>query len=139
MISSLGAEAVERAEAITRQADVIAALTLETLKGTNKAFDIGESESVIYLLSGNYYFYYNIMHFYFLLTTLCNCLVTLTYVCVCVCVNVPLESFSQCLLVDSVVPRKVKLKTVCEKQVCIAVKKEIQASCYVVGEKNLFL
>ncbi|XP_034169257.2 histidine ammonia-lyase [Pangasianodon hypophthalmus] len=39
MISSLGAEAVERAEAITRQADVIAALTLETLKGTNKAFD----------------------------------------------------------------------------------------------------
>ncbi|MCJ8743077.1 hypothetical protein PDJAM_G00089620 [Pangasius djambal] len=40
MISSLGAEAVERAEAITRQADVIAALTLETLKGTNKAFDI---------------------------------------------------------------------------------------------------
>lgn len=44
MISSLGAEAVERAEAITRQADVIAALTLETLKGTNKAFDIGENE-----------------------------------------------------------------------------------------------
>ncbi|KAG7320443.1 hypothetical protein KOW79_016296 [Hemibagrus wyckioides] len=40
MISSLGAEAVERAEAISRQADVIAALTLETLKGTNKAFDI---------------------------------------------------------------------------------------------------
>ncbi|XP_047018138.1 histidine ammonia-lyase [Ictalurus punctatus] len=40
MISSLGAEAVERAEAITRQADVISALTLETLKGTNKAFDI---------------------------------------------------------------------------------------------------
>ncbi|KAI5093989.1 histidine ammonia-lyase [Silurus meridionalis] len=39
-IASLGAEAVERAAAITRQADVIAALTLETLKGTNKAFDI---------------------------------------------------------------------------------------------------
>ncbi|KAK3517754.1 hypothetical protein QTP70_018322 [Hemibagrus guttatus] len=40
MISSLGAEAVERADAITRQVDVIAALTLETLKGTKKAFDI---------------------------------------------------------------------------------------------------
>ncbi|XP_072529553.1 histidine ammonia-lyase-like [Salminus brasiliensis] len=39
MMSSLGAEAVERAEAIARQTDVIAALTLEALKGTNKAFD----------------------------------------------------------------------------------------------------
>uniref|UniRef100_A0A4W4DP56 Histidine ammonia-lyase n=1 Tax=Electrophorus electricus TaxID=8005 RepID=A0A4W4DP56_ELEEL len=39
MMSSLGAEAVERAEAIARQADVIAALTLEVLRGTNKAFD----------------------------------------------------------------------------------------------------
>lgn len=48
MISSLGAEAVERAEAITRQADVIAALTLETLKGTNKAFDTGEGENINY-------------------------------------------------------------------------------------------
>ncbi|KAL4624945.1 histidine ammonia-lyase [Arapaima gigas] len=37
MITSLGAEAVERAQAITRQADVIAALTLEVLKG--KAHD----------------------------------------------------------------------------------------------------
>ncbi|XP_060745224.1 histidine ammonia-lyase-like isoform X2 [Tachysurus vachellii] len=40
MISSLGAEAVERAEAISRQADVIASLTVEMLKGTNKAFDM---------------------------------------------------------------------------------------------------
>uniref|UniRef100_A0A673J2U5 Histidine ammonia-lyase n=1 Tax=Sinocyclocheilus rhinocerous TaxID=307959 RepID=A0A673J2U5_9TELE len=39
MITSLGAEAVERAEAIARQADIIAALTLEVLKGTTKAFD----------------------------------------------------------------------------------------------------
>ncbi|XP_046729051.1 histidine ammonia-lyase-like [Silurus meridionalis] len=40
LIASLGAEALERAAAITQQADVIAALTLETLKGTNKAFNI---------------------------------------------------------------------------------------------------
>uniref|UniRef100_A0A673MM98 Histidine ammonia-lyase n=1 Tax=Sinocyclocheilus rhinocerous TaxID=307959 RepID=A0A673MM98_9TELE len=39
MITSLGAEAVERAEAIAQQADIIAALTLEVLKGTTKAFD----------------------------------------------------------------------------------------------------
>uniref|UniRef100_A0A671PRB6 Histidine ammonia-lyase n=1 Tax=Sinocyclocheilus anshuiensis TaxID=1608454 RepID=A0A671PRB6_9TELE len=39
MITSLGAEAVERAEAIARQVDIIAALTLEVLKGTTKAFD----------------------------------------------------------------------------------------------------
>ncbi|TNN00311.1 hypothetical protein fugu_011557 [Takifugu bimaculatus] len=39
MITSLGAEAVERAQAIARQADIVAALTLEVLKGTTKAFD----------------------------------------------------------------------------------------------------
>nr|XP_019935106.1 PREDICTED: histidine ammonia-lyase [Paralichthys olivaceus] len=39
MITSLGAEAMERAQAIARQADIIAALTLEVLKGTTKAFD----------------------------------------------------------------------------------------------------
>lgn len=39
MITSLGAEAVERALAIAQQADIIAALTLEVLKGTTKAFD----------------------------------------------------------------------------------------------------
>lgn len=33
--------AVERAAAICRQADVIAALSIEVLKGTTKAFDIG--------------------------------------------------------------------------------------------------
>lgn len=45
MITSLGAEAVERAQAIARQADIIAALTLEVLKGTTKAFDSGECGS----------------------------------------------------------------------------------------------
>ncbi|KAL2087352.1 hypothetical protein ACEWY4_016180 [Coilia grayii] len=39
MISSLGAEALERAQAIARQADIVAALTLEALKGTAAAFD----------------------------------------------------------------------------------------------------
>uniref|UniRef100_A0A8C5Q7W4 Histidine ammonia-lyase n=1 Tax=Leptobrachium leishanense TaxID=445787 RepID=A0A8C5Q7W4_9ANUR len=39
MITSLGCEAVERANAIARQADIVAALTLEVLKGTTKAFD----------------------------------------------------------------------------------------------------
>ncbi|PAA68187.1 hypothetical protein BOX15_Mlig010907g2 [Macrostomum lignano] len=39
LITSLGAEAVERCEAIARQADVVAALSLEVLKGTSRAFD----------------------------------------------------------------------------------------------------
>ncbi|OXA58564.1 histidine ammonia-lyase [Folsomia candida] len=39
LITSLGAEAVERAGIIARQADVVAALTLEVLKGTSRAFD----------------------------------------------------------------------------------------------------
>ncbi|XP_074859120.1 histidine ammonia-lyase [Carettochelys insculpta] len=39
MITSLGCEAVERATAIAQQADIVAALTLEVLKGTTKAFD----------------------------------------------------------------------------------------------------
>ncbi|XP_066994730.2 histidine ammonia-lyase [Anabrus simplex] len=39
LITSLGAEAVERAYYIARQADVAAALTLEVLKGTSRAFD----------------------------------------------------------------------------------------------------
>ncbi|XP_025108687.1 LOW QUALITY PROTEIN: histidine ammonia-lyase-like [Pomacea canaliculata] len=39
LITSLGAEAVERSEAIARQADVIAAMSLEVLKGTSRAFD----------------------------------------------------------------------------------------------------
>ncbi|XP_039261811.1 histidine ammonia-lyase-like [Styela clava] len=38
-VSSLGSEAVERAKLIALQADVIAALTVEALKGTSKAFD----------------------------------------------------------------------------------------------------
>ncbi|XP_071369644.1 histidine ammonia-lyase-like [Centroberyx affinis] len=38
MISSLGAEAVERAVGVARQADIIAALSVEALRGTTKAF-----------------------------------------------------------------------------------------------------
>ncbi|KAM3587358.1 uncharacterized protein V6R79_002979 [Siganus canaliculatus] len=38
LITSLGAEAVERALGVARQADVIAALTFEALRGTTKAF-----------------------------------------------------------------------------------------------------
>lgn len=39
LITSLGCEALERADAIARQADVVAAFTLEVLKGTTRAFD----------------------------------------------------------------------------------------------------
>ena len=39
LITSIGAEATERAAFIARQADVVAALTLEVLKGTSRAFD----------------------------------------------------------------------------------------------------
>lgn len=42
LITSIGAEALERAETVARQADVVAALTLEVLKGTSKAFDGGK-------------------------------------------------------------------------------------------------
>ncbi|XP_066935893.1 histidine ammonia-lyase-like [Clytia hemisphaerica] len=38
LITALGAEALERSIRISRQADVVAALTLEVLKGTSKAF-----------------------------------------------------------------------------------------------------
>uniref|UniRef100_A0A8C7HR98 Histidine ammonia-lyase n=1 Tax=Oncorhynchus kisutch TaxID=8019 RepID=A0A8C7HR98_ONCKI len=38
MMSSLAAEAVERAVGVARQADIIAALSLEALRGTTKAF-----------------------------------------------------------------------------------------------------
>ena len=50
MITSLGCEAVERAGAIARQADIVAALTLEVLKGTTKAFDTGQHGSTVCLL-----------------------------------------------------------------------------------------
>ncbi|XP_022667971.1 histidine ammonia-lyase-like isoform X2 [Varroa jacobsoni] len=39
LITSIGAEALERASNICRQADVVCALTLEVLKGTTRAFD----------------------------------------------------------------------------------------------------
>ncbi|ELT90734.1 hypothetical protein CAPTEDRAFT_167650 [Capitella teleta] len=41
LIAALGVEAVERADNIAKQADVVAALTLEVLKGTTNAFDVG--------------------------------------------------------------------------------------------------
>lgn len=44
MITALTVEALMRAEAIARQADIIAALTLEVLKGTTRAFDAGVHE-----------------------------------------------------------------------------------------------
>lgn len=50
MITSLGCEAVERASAIARQADIVAALTLEVLKGTTKAFDTGQHGPPVGLL-----------------------------------------------------------------------------------------
>lgn len=39
LITSIGAEALQRAENICKQADVVAALSLEVLKGTTRAFD----------------------------------------------------------------------------------------------------
>nr|XP_006825988.1 PREDICTED: histidine ammonia-lyase [Saccoglossus kowalevskii] len=39
LITAIGALALERAEVIAKQADVVAALTLEVLKGTTRAFD----------------------------------------------------------------------------------------------------
>lgn len=41
LITSIGAEALERAGVIAKQADVVASLTLEVLKGTSRAFDSG--------------------------------------------------------------------------------------------------
>ena len=43
MVSSLGALAIQRAENIAKQADVIAALTLDVLKGTTRAYDASKS------------------------------------------------------------------------------------------------
>jgi len=39
LITSIGAEVLERCASISRQADVVASLTLEVLKGTSRAFD----------------------------------------------------------------------------------------------------
>ena len=39
LITALGAEAVARSHMIAQQADVVAALSLEVLKGTSRAFD----------------------------------------------------------------------------------------------------
>lgn len=45
LITALGVEACERAGAIAQQADVVAALTLEVLKGSTNAFDTGIHEA----------------------------------------------------------------------------------------------
>ena len=41
-ITAIGALALTKAESIARQADVVAALSLEVLKGSSRAFDSGE-------------------------------------------------------------------------------------------------
>ena len=41
LITALGAEAVYRAENIAREADVVAALTLQALEGKTEAYDKG--------------------------------------------------------------------------------------------------
>ena len=41
MITGLGVEALARAELIAKEADVVAAITLEALQGTTRAFDYG--------------------------------------------------------------------------------------------------
>eukprot|EP00064_Thunnus_orientalis_P012249 superscaffoldBa00001857_g12283 len=51
LMSSLGAEAVERAVGVARQADVIAALSLEALKGSTKAFHRGWQGFTIYKIT----------------------------------------------------------------------------------------
>lgn len=47
MMSSLVAEAVERAVGVARQADIIAALSLEALRGTTNAFHSGHTHTHI--------------------------------------------------------------------------------------------
>lgn len=47
-------EAVERSDAIAKQADVVAAMTLEVLKGTSKAFESG-------MLCPRYFLLYSVM------------------------------------------------------------------------------
>ena len=41
LITALGAEALYRAEMIAKQADIVAALSLDVLQGTPRAFDYG--------------------------------------------------------------------------------------------------
>ena len=46
----VGAEAIERSGMIARQADVVAGLTLEVLKGTSRAFDSGKFSVFLVIL-----------------------------------------------------------------------------------------
>ena len=41
LITALGVEALHRAEIIAKQADIVAALTIDVLQGTPRAFDAG--------------------------------------------------------------------------------------------------
>lgn len=41
-ITAIGALALSKAENITRQGDVVAAMSLEVMKGTSRAFDSGK-------------------------------------------------------------------------------------------------
>ena len=51
LITSIGAEALERAGIVARQADVVAALTLEVLKGSSRAFDPGTDDVDVFDVS----------------------------------------------------------------------------------------
>ena len=53
LITAISTEALCRAENIVRQGDVVAALTLEVLKGTSRAFDSGEKKMVIQYKNSN--------------------------------------------------------------------------------------
>ena len=53
LITGLGVEALSRAELIAKQADVVAALTLDVLQGTPRAFDYGKCKHTTVHLRNN--------------------------------------------------------------------------------------
>ena len=56
LITALGAEAVHRAENIAREADIVAALTLQAMEGTTEAYDKGQGSKLKYQLNrANFY------------------------------------------------------------------------------------
>ena len=71
MITALGVEALHRAELIAKQADIVAALSIDVLQGTPRAFEAGTAMVA-------------------LLTVSCFCAVHSFFVCVCVCETEPL-------------------------------------------------
>ena len=50
MITAVGVEALYRADLVAKQADVVAALTLEALQGTPRAFDYGKNRYSMYVV-----------------------------------------------------------------------------------------